>query len=76
MTISIVNRHLYNDSTVEFETGNEWKVVASDIITCDDPRAFNTFDEPYKICEKSFEVKDINKISVPKCSIVRICLER
>ena len=76
MTISIVNRHLYNDSTVEFETGNEWKVVASDIITCDDPRAFNTFDEPYKICEKSFEVKDINKISVPKCSIIRICLER
>ena len=77
MTVSIVNRHLYDAKEIALTIpASEWSVVSSDILTCDDVRARNTFEEPERICDKPFDVPESLVFTVPKHSIVRICLER
>ena len=76
MTVSIVNRHLYESRDIRliFPEGI-WMVGSAEIVTAEDVRAYNTFDDPYKICESHFPVPEDLFFSVPKHSIVRICLK-
>ncbi len=77
ITVSIVNRHLYDAKHVSLSIGNQrFAVERADIVTADDVRAQNTFDAPERICDSEFEVGDIEDISVPAHSIVRICLKK
>ncbi|MBE6749844.1 MAG: hypothetical protein E7560_01600 [Ruminococcaceae bacterium] len=76
MTISIINRHLYDAKEVTFNLPDGWKVVKSDIVTCDDVRAINTFEDPERISESEFTVPESLNFAVPKHSVVRICLKK
>ena len=77
MTVSIVNRHLYDAKDIKLNLdGGEWKVAQADIITSEDVRAQNTFEEPELIRDHSFDVPEMLEFTVPEHSIVRICLEK
>ena len=76
LTVSIVNRHLYDAKSLHLQLPNTWRVTCADIVTAEDVRTFNTFDEPEKICDKPFEVPESLEFAIPQHSVVRICLER
>lgn len=77
ITVSIVNRDLYDMKHISFIfEDDQWNISRSDIVTSNDVRMYNTFEEPMLICEHKFEVDDLRSISVPAHSVVRICLEK
>ena len=77
MTISLVNRHLYDECAITLKLAEEgWKVEKADIVTAEDVRAYNTFEAPFRICDASFEVKEDLSFVIPAHSVVRICLVR
>jgi len=77
MTVSIINKHLYEDRAVALTiSADEWTVSYADILTCDDVRAQNTYEDPTRICDKPFDVPANLSFAVPAHSVVRICLEK
>ena len=77
MTVSIVNRHLYDAKEINLSIAADgWTVTTADIVTCDDVRAQNSYEDPERICDKPFDVPENLAFTVPKHSIVRICLEK
>ena len=77
MTLSIVNRGLYEARSVSlrFREGT-WRVRRADIVTCDDVHEQNTFDDPERIRDRSFDGTDLRSLTIPAHSVVRLCLER
>ena len=76
LTISIVNKNLYDEKAIDIALKEKWKVVKADIVTCEHVRDYNTFEQPYKIKDDAFAVPENLSFSVPKHSVVRICLEK
>ena len=77
LTASIVNRHLYEERQITLNLPNgSWHTVCADIVTSEDVRAYNTFDEPLRICARAFSVADTMTFAVPRHSVIRLCLER
>jgi len=77
ITVSIVNRHLYDAKNITLDfSADEWAPVRADIVTVDDVRACNTFEDPERICDKPFKVPESLSFDVPAHSIVKICLEK
>ena len=76
MTVSIVNRHLYDKKAVSLQFEDEWKIVCADIVTAEDVRTYNTFDESERICDKPFAVGDGLSFEIPPHSVVRICYKK
>ena len=77
LTISLVNRHLHDAKSIALELPQgEWKLAKSDIITADDIHSLNSFDKPDVICDRPFDVSDIQQVELPPHSIVRIMFER
>ena len=75
LTISIINRHLYDAKDIDINLTEGWKVTKADIVTADNVRDYNTFEKPERICDHAFEVPESFCFSIPKHSVVRICLE-
>ncbi len=75
ITVSIVNRHLYNNCKIDLNLGEQWRVVKADIVSCSDVHDFNSYDEPEKICDKPFAYDSASCFDIPAHSIVRICFE-
>ena len=76
LTVSIVNKSLYDEKEIDLCLKENWKAVKADIVTCENVRDYNTFDEPYNIKDCEFTVPDNLSFTVPKHSVVRICLEK
>lgn len=76
LTVSIVNTDLYNDEEIQLNILDNMRIVCADILTCEDVHSYNSFENPYVICDKPFCVSDGLKFTVPKHSIVRICFEK
>ncbi|NLD86786.1 MAG: hypothetical protein GX633_00810, partial [Clostridiales bacterium] len=77
LTISIVNRHLYEEKDIGIAfSADGYRAVKADIVTCKDVRSFNTFENPDTICMKPFRLADPDKITVPSHSVLRICYEK
>ena len=76
MTVSIVNRHLYDEKEIGLCMDEEWQTVDARIVTAADVRTFNTYDEPENIVDAAFEVEDTDRISVPPHSVLRICFSK
>ncbi len=74
MVVSIVNRHLYDEKKISINPDGDWTVSESDVITAENVRDFNTFEEPFKICDRAFEKS--TELSVPPHSIVRLVLKK
>ena len=75
LTISIINRHLYDAKDIYINLTEGWKVTKADIVTADNVRDYNTFEKPERISDHAFEVTESLCFSIPKHSVVRICLE-
>ena len=77
LTISMVNKDLNSPRIIVLNLPQgKWKIIKSDIITAGDVHACNTFEEPGVICDRPFEVSDLQKIELPNKSIVRLVLEQ
>ena len=76
LTISIVNKNLYDEKAIDISLKENWKVAKANIVTCDHVRDYNTFEQPYNIKDDVFAVPENLSFSVPKHSVVRICLEK
>jgi len=76
-TVSIVNRHLYEARDIDLQfSKDDWSVIKADIVTCENVRDVNTFEDPERIRDYSFDVSDYSDIQIPKHSVVRICFEK
>lgn len=75
MTVSIVNRHLYEEKQVKLDIPG-WKVEKADIVTAENVRDYNTFDDPEKIRDHSFDVSGFPVMPIPAHSVVRILLTK
>ena len=76
LTISIVNKSLYDNKEIDISLKENWKVVKANIVTCDNVRTYNTFEQPYNIKDGVFTVPESLSFAVPKHSVVRICLKK
>ena len=77
ITVSIVNRALYDEKQISLSVlGQDLRAVAADVVTADDVRAYNTFEDPMQICQRNYEIRDLGNICIPPHSVVRICLEK
>ena len=76
MTVSIINRHLYDEKAIDLCLPDGWKAVKADIVTSEDVRNFNTFENPNLIKDSEFELPDSKEFFVPKHSVVRVCFEK
>lgn len=77
MTVSIVNRHLYESKQILLDFAKDgWCVEAADIVTAENVRSYNTFDEPETIRDRKFDVSEDMSLVVPAHSVVRICLKK
>ena len=76
LTISIVNKNLYDEKAIDISLKENWKVAKANIVTCDHVRDYNTFEQPYNIKDDVFAVPENLSFSVPKHSVVRIYLEK
>ena len=76
MTVSIVNRHLYEDRTVHLHLPDGWRVARADILTCENVRDSNSFEHPDVICDAPFTASSLSDLSIPRHSLVRLCLTR
>ena len=75
ITVSMVNKDLYNTKTVALSSpAGSWKVIKSEILTAGDIHDRNTFDAPEVICDRPFEAADLRQLKLPPKSIVRIVL--
>ena len=74
MTISIVNKSLCDDETVAFSLP-DYNIVCSEIVTCADIHDRNSFENPEKIHIETFKVETFPDVSVPKHSVIKICLK-
>ncbi|HBF86695.1 MAG TPA: hypothetical protein DDW54_03340 [Clostridiales bacterium] len=76
IVVSVVNKHLYDEKSVSFAfKESEWKAERADEVTAADVRAYNTFDEPYKITEKEIKVCG-TEIKAPPYSVLRIIFKK
>ena len=75
MTVSIVNRHLYEEKPVELDVPG-WKVAKADMVTAENVRDYNTFDQPERIRDHSFDVSGFPVMQIPPHSVVRILLTK
>lgn len=56
ITVSIVNKHLYETKRISLRLPEgTWRMDESELISCDDVRAQNSFDEPERICIRPFD---------------------
>ena len=77
ITVSVINKHLYESKKLAFELPEgEWSVTKADIVTADDVHDYNSFGEPERIRDSSFEVADLESVEIPPHSVVRICFSR
>ena len=76
MTVSIVNRHLYEARDINLHLSDDWIIVRGDIVTCDDVRSYNSFEAPERICDRTFAAESPDCITIPKHSVVRLCMEK
>jgi alpha-L-arabinofuranosidase len=77
MTVSIVNRHLYDEKPISLSFAKgAWRVAKADIVTTDNVRACNSFEEPFVICDRAFAVTESSSMVIPPHSVVRICLTK
>ena len=53
-----------------------WKTAQADIVTAENVRDYNSFDEPFRICDRPFASGEALEFSVPRHSVVRLCLTR
>ena len=76
VVITAVNRHLSDTATVRLSDElSEMKLTMSHIVTADDVRAYNTYEQPYRICEKQFEGVSFPDMTLPPHSVVRLVFE-
>ena len=54
---------------------SKWEAERADKVTAADVRAYNTFDEPYKITEKEIKVCG-TEIKVPSYSVIRMIFKK
>ena len=77
MTVSIVNRHLYDTKAVSLgSAASGWEVTDARIVTADDVRTYNTYDEPERITDREFFIDSADNIDVPPHSVLRICFAK
>lgn len=77
LTVSIVNRHLYESRAISLLLPEDgWTVIQADIVTADNVRDYNTFDTPERITSKPFPIPETPDFSVPKHSVLRLCLKK
>ena len=76
MTVSLVNKHLYDAKEIALHFDQGWKVKDARIVTADDVRTYNSFDEPDRIVDKAFAVAEDCTFTAPAHSVIRICLEK
>lgn len=77
ITVSIVNKDLYLEKEVSLSFAKgKYKLVKADVVTSDDVRAVNTFDEPRLICDRTLDVSDDMRMTLPKHSVARVCLKK
>lgn len=77
LTLSIVNRHLYESRDISLRFAEEgWSIRRADIVTADDVRACNTFEHPDTICMKPFPIPEAQAFSIPEHSVLRFCMEK
>ena len=75
MTVSIVNRHLYEDKSISLATDG-YEPVRADMVNAARVRDYNTFDDPTRICDSPFALDSVSEFTVPAHSVVRICLKK
>lgn len=76
MTLSFVNRHLYDEKPTDVSSIlASYRVLSADIVTARDVRAYNTFDKPEVVRDAPFDIKD-GCFALPPHSVVRICLKK
>lgn len=76
ITVSIVNKHLYDSYDVKINLDDVWHIEKSEIIFADDVHAHNTFENPECICIKPFDTKDPGSFTIPAHSVIRICYKK
>lgn len=77
MTVSIVNRHLYDTKEIGLgTTASMWNIAEARIVTAEDVRTYNTYDEPERITDKEFHLDSAERIAVPPHSVLRICFTK
>ena len=76
LTVSFVNRHLYEEKQTDISSIlSSYDVLYADIVTADDVRAYNSFDDPERIKDAPFDVQG-GSFALPPHSVVRICLSK
>lgn len=75
LTVSIVNRHLYETRQISLEIPGNWRAVCADMVTAANVRDYNTFDAPERIRDHRFPVPENKKFVIPAHSVIRLCLE-
>ncbi|HCS75513.1 MAG TPA: hypothetical protein DIW17_16765, partial [Clostridiales bacterium] len=74
ITVSIVNKHLYDNKSIEFITPEgEWFVSNSEIVYNEDVHMRNDFESPTSICNLPFEKSCT--ITLPPHSVARLVVE-
>ena len=76
MTISIINFDLYQAKFIDLHLEEPWHVTAADIVTAEDVRICNTYEEPEYICDRPFDIPESLSFTAPAHSVIRICLEK
>lgn len=81
ITITLNNLSAVQEKTVDVQFVNRgYKVVEANIVTGSDMRAYNTFDEPEKVTEKTFAGYQENaeglSVTLPANSVVEIRVSR
>ena len=76
LTVSIVNRHLYDAKTVELGLDADYAVSSARIVTADDVRTYNTYDEPERIVDRDFTIESADKMTVPPHSVLCVCFTK
>lgn len=77
ITISIVNRSLYDNKQIAINLlEQDYRIISADIVTANEVRDYNTFDEPMRICERNFVANDLGDLIITPHSVVRICLKK
>jgi alpha-L-arabinofuranosidase len=77
ITVSIVNKDLYLEKNVSLSFAKgKYELVRADVVTSDDVRAVNTFDEPRLISDRALDVSGDMQMTLPAHSVARICLKK
>ena len=75
--LSIVNFDLSNDVNVEIKNmvRSEMTISEGKLLTCNDVRDFNSFEDPTKVAPKILSIQNLETLSVPAHSILTITLK-